>query len=787
MYNLKIAFRRLINDKVISTINFIGLTIGIMSFLILFLNVSNEKSFDKHISEHENIYRVTSVAKDNDVVWAKGIGVIHTASQNIPEVELATRFTHFNDQPVQIGENTFQQNNIMAIDEAFVEIFEVKTNIGDLLDINKPNTVFISEDFARKHFGESNPIGRTISVGWNPGKFEICGIVKNTHPKTHFRYDLLLSQKGALQRNFEEFLTSKKLWAYYYYKLKDGTNPNVIAGKVKAYYNESDVVDANGPKEYDFRLTPIIDIHLKSDCRFELEESSGMQNTGLFILISFVILLISLLNYTNLTIVRLMKRSKELGFKKSIGANKIQIIGQIIFEVFIFCFTSIIVAFIITELIRPIINQSFEIDFRIYYEEPIVYLSILAVLVFCVGFATFFVAVFLLQNRSVTNLLICKNSFSGNPIFKMLLVGQVAIVIILLSGTFLVNKQIHFILNKPLGFDKENVVVLHVRDFSKDPTIFANELEKISQVVSTGFTRQHFGYPTQGISLEFLGLEGGAEMIVSNFNYLKTMDIKLLENWNCQPAETAEGLIVNNHLYKRLMTKYGSIETVSNYQEDHPIRPGVPSARIIGVVEDFDYNSAHQAIGDFVFMLGTSRHFARFMHVRLAKGSLKSGIESIKKAWQVYYPDTELDYFFVDEKIAAQYKAEAILSRILFTFSLVGVLISIMGISALAVFISQQRTKEIGIRKVNGAKISEILTMLNKDFIKWVTIAFVIACPVAYYAMNKWLENFAYKTNLSWWIFALAGVLALGIALFTVSWQSWRAATRNPVEALRYE
>jgi putative ABC transport system permease protein len=235
------------------------------------------------------------------------------------------------------------------------------------------------------------------------------------------------------------------------------------------------------------------------------------------------------------------------------------------------------------------------------------------------------------------------------------------------------------------------------------------------------------------------------------------------------------------------MERHGSMEALETFSESQPLESDQTRINFIGVAKDFNYSSAHEAVGDFAFWLGESNHRARYIHIRLNPGTLRSGIQKIKETWNTYYPGQEFDFFFIDETIASQYKAETILSRILLAFSIIGILISMLGISALALFISQQRTKEIGIRKVNGARVSEILAMLNKDFVKWVAIAFVIATPIAYFAMQKWLENFAYKTTLSWWIFALAGLLALGIALLTVSWQSWKAATKNPVESLRYE
>ncbi len=791
MYSLKITIRRLFKDRAFSFINIFGLVIGISSFLVLFVHVSNEKSFDKHFSGHQNIYRVTSVPGGLDnATWARSLGIIHSAAVEIPEVELATQFTHCDEGTIKIDDTSLSQKNIMSVDEAFIDMFEVKSVVGNLSEITQPNTVFISEDFARKHYGNLNPVGQIITMEAlqymrNVGDYEIRGIVKNTHPKTHFRYEMLLSQKGGMQERYTSLPNRKIQWTYNYFKLQKDADPKLVADKVTAFYDNSSLKTTRGPQEYDFSLFPMDDIHLKSDYRFELRESSSKINIGLFVVISLVILMISLLNFTNMSIAKLIKRSKELGLKKSIGATKRQIISQVLTEVFIVCLLAIGISLLAVESINPFINRLFDIEFDIYFSEPVVYFTIIGVLATCLSITAFFVAVFLLTRNSAIDILSGRNNFSGSYVLKSLLVVQVSIVIVLIAGTFLVNKQINFILNKPLGFDKENVVVMHVKDLSKDPTVFARELEKQSQVVSVGMTAQHFGYPAQGMKLEGLGIEGSAEFVFANYDYLKTMDIKLLQNWIKPDTDTIRGMVINNHLYKRLMEKHGSMENLMAYQKAQPLEPGQTRINFIGVAEDFNYSSAHESIGDFAFWLDEGGNRARFTHVRI--NNLHAGMEAIKRTWNEYYPNQELDYFFLNDRLANQYKAETILSRILFAFSAIGILISIIGISAMALFISQQRTKEIGIRKVNGATVSEILGLLNQSFVKWVVVAFVIATPIAYFVMSIWLENFAYKTSLSWWIFVLAGVLALGISLVTVSWQSWKAATRNPVESLRYE
>jgi len=792
-HNLKFIIRRIFNEKFFYGINIFGLVIGIFSFLVLFVYVANEKSFDKHFTDYKNIYRVVSTPKGlESQAWARSLGIINKAAATIPKIEEATQFSYCKLGSIKINDISVKQKYIMSVDTSFINMFLVESEIGDLSEISNPNTAFISEDFAEKYFKDENPIGKFIEIEAlqylrDLGLYEIRGVVKNTNPKTHFNYQILISQKGALSKRYTSLPDRKTQWVYNYVKLKNDVSPKYIASNLLSYFNSSNLKQTRGPQDYTFNLIPIADIHLKADHRFELEESSSKINIELFIIISMVILVFSLLSFVSLTVAKLIKRSKELGLKKSFGASKIQLIGQILFEVLILCIISISVSLLFIEFIKPTINNFFEIDFQIYYSEPIVYISIIAVIAVCLVLTALFVSLFLYGKTSTIDILTERINFSGSMILKSLLVFQLTVVIILISCTLMVNKQIRFISDKSLGFDKENVVVLHLKDHSKDAAIFANELEKQSCIASVGFSAQHFGYPSQGLPLKGLGIDGTAELVFANYKYLQTMDIPLIKNWIIPSADTVSGMVVNEHLYKRLMEKHGSIEALNTFNLSPNVEPNQSGINIIGVVNDFNYQSAHEEIGDFAFFIGESQNRSRFIHIRIKPGNLNTSMKSIKGIWNIHYPDQEFNYFFIDEKIAQQYKSEIILSRILFVFSVLGILISILGIGALSLFISQQRTKEIGIRKVNGATVYEIIKMLNKDFISWIAIAFVIATPISWYAMDKWLQNFAYKTELSWWIFVLAGVLALGIALVTVSLQSWRAARRNPVEALRYE
>lgn len=793
MPQLKIIFRRLRHDRLLTIITVCGLVAGISAFLLLFIHVRNERQFDRHFQGYENIYRVLSTpAHIEEAPWARSLGIIHVAAGHIPGIELATQFTHCDGGRIRIGEQSIEQDHIMSVDEAFIRMFSVESIMGNLKDLEKPNTAFISEDFAKKYFGEENPVGQQIHIDAlqyvsDLGPYEIRGIVKNTNPRTHFRYELLISQEGSLKERYENLPDRKIHWTYNYYRLSEGMDPALVAGRLKDFFDQSSLKSAPGPQEYVFSLFPLEDIHLMSESRFELRERTSSLNIPLFMLISVVILLVTLLNFTNLSVAKILKRTREFGLKKTLGSGNSRLVGQVLTEVFIVCGVSIFISLSLIELFRPMMNRMFDIEFKIYYTDPVLPLSLLFVLFSCLGLSALFVTGSLLSRNSTTNILSGKVNYSGNLMMKILLMLQVAIVMMLISGTILVNKQVHFMLNKPLGFNEEQVVVVHIKDLAKDPGAFISALEAQNIVTSVGMTLQHFGYPAQTMSLENFGLEGTAEFVFANYSYLQTMDIQLIHNWIPPDTDTVRGMVVNEHLYKRLLEIHGSMEALQTFRSTQPLEGGQVPVNFIGVAADFNYTSAHETIGDFAFLLDESTNRARFTHIRLKPGNLNDAMKTIRNVWGEYYPGQEISYFFLDEKIANQYASEILLRKVLLAFSIVGILISLLGMSAMALLIARQRTREIGIRKVNGAGISSILVLLNKNFTKWILLALVPAIPLIYYTMRRWLENFAYQTALSWWIFALAGMIVLGITIFIVSLQSYRSASANPVDAIRHE
>ncbi len=353
MPRLKILFRRLGRDRLLTLFTVCGLVTGISAFLLLFLHVMNERQFDRHFPKYENIYRVLSTPAHIDQgPWARSLGIIHSAADDIPGIELATQFTHCDGGRIRIGDRTMEQDHIMSVDDAFIQMFGVESKMGNLMDLEKPNTVFISEDFAKKYFGDQDPVGQQIHIDAlqyvrDLGPYEIRGIVKNTNPRTHFRYALLISQKGGLQERYEGLTGSKIQWTYNYFRLSEGVNPDLVAGQLKTFYDKSSLKTTRGPQEYVFRLFPLEDIHLMSECRFELRERTSTINIPLFMLISIVILLVTLLNFTNLSVAKILKRSREFGLKKTLGSGNSRLVRQVLGEVFLVCSVSITISLIL--------------------------------------------------------------------------------------------------------------------------------------------------------------------------------------------------------------------------------------------------------------------------------------------------------------------------------------------------------------------------------------------------------------------------------------------------------
>jgi len=538
-----------------------------------------------------------------------------------------------------------------------------------------------------------------------------------------------------------------------------------------------------------YSVLPITKIHLNtSDVGF-FTTTGDIKYVYIFSAIAVIILLIACMNYMNLSNALSLKRSKEIGIKKTMGSSRGQVIQQYFGETFILVFIALFFSVFLVQICLPVLNYLSAKSLIVPYTNPQFILTLLGIVLSTSLISGIYPALFVSGFQPIK---VLKGKFVSSPqstnIRKGLVVFQFVLSILIVIVTITVFNQLRFIQSINLGYDKEHVVCATIKeDISNKYEAFKNEMLQSGNVlnVSRSENMQATGMSsTQGVDWPGKQQKFNTWVLDVDDEFAETYGIKM-----------NEGRFYSRDFATDLTNGFVINQTAANEMGfENPIGQELTmwgrKGTIIGVTNDFHFSSLHNKIEPLIFHIPEPENVNRSYRVismRIKPNSMPQSLDYIKKTWKTYFPNENIEYYFMDDKLKANYVSEARMGTLFKYFSFLVIFIACLGLYGLTAFTIEQKNKEIGIRKVNGAKVSEILTMLNKDFIKWVAIAFVIAAPIAYYAMNKWLENFAYKTTLSWWIFALAGVITLGIALLTVSWQSWRAASKNPIEALRYE
>jgi putative ABC transport system permease protein len=536
--------------------------------------------------------------------------------------------------------------------------------------------------------------------------------------------------------------------------------------------------------KYKWYAQPLVKIHFDREVKPVTESSGNKSYMLIFSIIAIFILVIACINYMNMSTARSAKRAKEVGIKKALGSNRNFLILQFLSESVLVTLIALVLALLLIKLLLPEFNNLIEKQLVFDYFSN--FKTIPLMLAFGIGIgiiAGSYPAFFLASHNPVKILNGINKSEGGNAKLRSgLVIFQLIVSIGLFSGAFFISKQLSFLQNKDLGFNKENLLIINKANYlGKQLSSFKNELlaqQSILKITSSSSIPGRFN-ASNSYFHHSVDDTRGINTFWSDCDFLRTYEIELTQGRFFEEGNqfNDKSVVLNETAIKQL-----NIEDPIGKQIYSGTKSEENSLTIIGVIKDFNSLSLHEKMSPFVLLSGDGE----YLSIRIS-GDIGQNLKLIEQTWDKFANGQILDYVFFDEDFGRLYKAESRTRKIVSIFSALAILIACLGLLALAAFVAEQRTKEIGIRKVNGAKISEVLLILNKDFVKWVIIAFVIATPIAYYTMNNWLENFAYKTSLSWWIFALAGLLALGIALLTVSWQSWRAATRNPVEALRYE
>jgi|APHig6443717497_1056834.scaffolds.fasta_scaffold22926_1 putative ABC transport system permease protein len=792
-----------------SLTNIFSIAIGMTAFILVMLWIKYELSFDKFNEKRDDIYRVTCNGKifEKEIKDATSGGVLSKVLPNtFPEVKSAVAINDFGTAMMSKPNGEGFRLKAFGATSSFFDIFSIPIIQGDYKALEQPNTAFITQTAAKKVYGNENPIGKTLTTGMDREnkQFTIVGVIADVPKNSHFTFDFLYSLPSiSFYRNAtNDWLNSM---VYTYVLLNKGTNYKTFENKLnqhlqtqiepilKSWRNLSLTEWRSKGESWNFVLQPLTRIHLNSSLKNEAGQNGNIMYIYMALIIGLFILIISIVNFVNLSTVQFTSRAKEIMVKKVTGASRKSIMAQFLTESTIYSVFSLFISIAFVRLVIPLFEKFTGIPLTSEQTmTPFIYagLFIFSVLIgVLAGLYPAFVVSKMAPLTTLTSAHLGKTN-GKIPLKDALLLVQFTISIMVIICTITVSRQLDFLQNKKLGFNKENIVVVRaMEDMSRSQqNTFKEMLLKNSNIKTASYSHK---IPGMNLPSRTCGLVEGndvkllaLEVLPVEASFFDTYKIELAEGnfFTDENSKTNKKILLNEEAVK--------INNIKNPVGQKLYYSDTEYYEISGVVKNFHYNSKKKGIGALAFV--QEPDFEMFwspeqLSLGIAGTNYREIIGFIKSEHQKLIPGKEFAYSFFDEDYDALYKNEYQTRQLFSIFSVIAICLSCLGLFVLVKYIVTTKIKEIGIRKVSGARTTDILILLSGKYLKWVAIAFVIATPIAWYAMNKWLENFAYKTELSWWIFALAGLLALGIALLTVSWQSWRAATRNPVEALRYE
>ena len=788
---LKIAFRNLVRNKVFSFINIAGLSIGLACCMLIFLYTKDEVSFDRFHQKKDNLYQLTckEILKGGKE-FTYGIAAMvqgPSFQAEIPEIEACVRVQE-NNFIIKKGNETFYED-ASWVDENFFSVFSFPLLEGDpktaLKDIH---SIVLTDEIAEKYFGKADPIGKTLELEIRD-KFEsfvVTGIAKKSPQNSSIKFKILLSYNYQEAKNHDEHWLN--LGYPTYFVLNPKANVKAVVAKMAAVFTSKAGKEMEDEKKrgYDgtmiYGIAPFLEMHLNPEIG-AIRQASNPIYSYILSGIALFILLIACINFVNLTVAQSLRRGKEIGIRKVVGGQRKQLILQFLGESFLLCFIAFSLAFVLAQAALPIFNdlanKRLELGYLFDYQLIAGFVTLFFLTVFAAGFYPALV----LSGFDPVKTLYNRFQFLGkNYLSKGLVVFQFSLATFMLITTFFIYNQFNFLTHKSLGYNDKNLLILHVGqdDNRKLMKTFENEFAKISGVQS--FASRQNGY--WGTNSKANGRDIPVAFEHVDENYLPTLQIPLAEGRNFSkdfPADSTNSVLVNEAYVKEAGWKGSGLGKTVDFFNGRATK-----LLIVGVVKDYHFGSLKERIQPQLFTAQPDMSFGRFL-LRIDPKSKPKTIAAIEKVYRSLVPYRPFKYDFMDDLNYQNYESEANWKQIIGLGAILMIFIACIGLFGLTMLSIQQRSKEIGIRKVLGASILSITALLSKNFVSLVLIAFVVAIPSAWYATNKWLENFAYKIEISWQVFALAALLTITIALLTVSYQAIRAALMNPVKSLKTE
>mgnify|MGYP002397554592 CR=1 FL=1 len=770
-------------------INVSGLALGLAACLLIFVWVNDELSYDKFHTNADRTYRALWKARFGDNEWnipAVPVPLAPTLGREFPEVEHTTQFVGGGLTFKKADEYLREQKGAF-VDSGFFQVFTVPFVQGNpQTALSKPNAVVLTTDMAQRYFGNQNPLGQTMTR--NDGSmYEVTGIVQGFPAQSHIQFDFLtsLSSLSVVQERKDHWSSAAVLT---YFTLKAGTDADALQKKLQAYVDKH-VVDETyrqGENYTSFPFQRLTDIHLGPRLEMDVSKGGSMAQVRLFGVIACFILALACINFINLTTARSMTRAREVGVRKELGAGRFQLGRQFFAEAVLHVLAAVALAVGIAQLALPRFNALADKELALNVWESPFLMALIGGLVVGTTLLSGLVPAFVLSSFKPVKVIKGEIGVSGrrNWLRQGLVVLQFGISSALIVGTLVVNDQLHFMQDRELGFQADQVLVLRrATALRQNYNAFLEHLKTLPAVQAVGTAQS---LPGDSFDSTVFLPEQPANYKESSLSYalvdpqvVDVLKMKIMEGRNFDPARISDSTacLINEAAAKRL----GWDQAIGKQLTMGGWKPG----QVIGVVQDFHFQSLHHEVEPLVLLLSPWQ--MGNIAVRLRPGNVHEQVAAIKNAWAKFAPQAPVDYTFLDADFQKLYLAEERTARVFSAFSVLALLIACLGLFGLASFTAAQRTKEIGVRRVLGASSAGIVALLSKDFLKLVLLAFALAAPVAWYYMNGWLQDFAYRTPIGWAVFATAGLIALGIAFLTISVQSVKAALENPVQSLRNE
>ena len=791
---LKIAFRNLWKNRLFSALNIVGMGVGIAAVGLMVLYVWHELSYDRFHTNANRIFRVVQYAQ-----WAGGNLQLASTSapfadalkNDYPEIEKTVRLNTEGGGVVTYRDKKIEANDIMFTDQSVFDVFTLPFLYGNpATALVQPQRIVLTKSLAEKLFGDpAKAIGQTVEFS-NNFPNTVTGVIADVPTNSHIQFSALRS----LPTNYTNGWQSFDL--YTYVLLNEAADAKALEAKLTGFFPKYLKKEMGNGVTYRLELQPLPSIHLHSHLDYEAGANGNSQTVYIFALVAALILLIAGINYVNLYTVRSMSRLREVGVRKAIGSHRSQLMGQFITESMLMALLASVVGVIFANMALPLFNELADKSLSLTTYGPWLMLGVVALFALLLGAGSgLYPALFLSGFRTVVALKGQTSSKVGGIGFrKALVVFQFVAAVGLIACSWVIYRQMGYVLHKDLGFNKDQVLTFHLENEAPRKQIqsLKEELRKSPLIEAVSAASNPIGnnnIGTKGMIFEQNGVMPASTQTVQKFavdaDYVNTLQIKLLEGRNfsaSSPGDATGAVLVNEALVKKM----GWTSPIGKRVRSYVSMDKAVESQVVGVVKDFHTYSLQHKIEPLVLQIPAPEDQDN-LYIRIRSGKAEEAMAYIKTVYQQFDPAASPGFHFLDENFSRQYKAEQKQGQLLLTFTILAVLIACLGLFGLAALAAEARTKEIGVRKVLGASVVSIVALLSKDFLKLVVIAIVIATPLAWYAMNEWLQSFAYKIDIEWWVFALAGLLAVGIALMTVGFQSVKAALMNPVKSLRSE